>query len=362
MSRRFQKIEGLSEIRRLPRLGKIHLGIRVAKDKKSAKCKQHPPGEMCNYCSYPKETDYFVCPDEVRREFGERPKELDIMLPVGDVNVVFQQAYEYYGAGTGLICTGNGVQAYRYSEETKAMEPRECPCEFLDNGKCSRRGHLQFLLPKVSMGGVYQIDTSSYNSIVDLNSYIDGYLHSLVGRAAMIPLKLKRVATDITHEGKKRTHYPMRIEIDADMEQIENLRRNQDMRMIPDFRIAAPKLESTSFDIGEPAVADEEHEGRETIIDAMPEEQPAHRPEFWQQKMTEWKESVDDIMRASEVGVMIHRLAALELDIVKHKKDIPEEKLAGFRAMCGDIREVIKERRQKPTTTGGSDEDARPEV
>jgi len=49
---KFTRIKGLSSIRRLPRLGKIRLGIK----KVTAKGKE-----------YPSETDYFVCPAEVCR-------------------------------------------------------------------------------------------------------------------------------------------------------------------------------------------------------------------------------------------------------------------------------------------------------
>jgi len=62
-------IKGISEVVRLPRLGKIRLGIR----KKNA-----------DGIPYPSPTDYFVCPDEVRKVFGERPRELRIMFPIGN--------------------------------------------------------------------------------------------------------------------------------------------------------------------------------------------------------------------------------------------------------------------------------------
>ena len=59
-------IKGISEVVRLPHLGKIRLGIKK---------------EKADGIPYPSPTDYFACPDEVRKVFGEKPKELRIMFP-----------------------------------------------------------------------------------------------------------------------------------------------------------------------------------------------------------------------------------------------------------------------------------------
>ena len=61
-------IDGISEVIRLPRLGKIRLGIK--KDAEGT--------------TYPEPTDYFVCPEEVKKVFGEKPRELRIMFPTND--------------------------------------------------------------------------------------------------------------------------------------------------------------------------------------------------------------------------------------------------------------------------------------
>ena len=172
---RFTTIKGLSERRGLPRLGKVRLGIKV-KHKQSGN-------------EYPKETDYFVCPEEVRAIYGEQPKELDIMLPINELDVIFPTAYKFYGQSRGLKCTGDGEVAFEIDEEGNSHQ-KECPCEKLENKKCKQRADLLVMLPKVSVGGVYQIGTSSYHSIVDINSSLD-YVEALIGRFAMMPLKLK---------------------------------------------------------------------------------------------------------------------------------------------------------------------------
>src|SRR3990167_6183180 len=97
-------IKGLSEQRRLPRLGKIRLGIK--------KISQRTGKE------FPTETSYFVVPPEVAKIYGETPTELDVMIPVEDASVRIPQAYEMYGSGKGLKCIGDGELAYRYDEKT----------------------------------------------------------------------------------------------------------------------------------------------------------------------------------------------------------------------------------------------------
>lgn len=205
----FTRIKDLSDKRRLPRLGKIRLGVKaVAKTGKE----------------FPREVNHFVVPPEVSAVYGEKPTELDVMFPLNDIDTVFPQAYKFYGSGRGLKCVGNGESAMRLDETTQTMKQRDCPCDLLEQGKCQRRAHLMVMLPMVSMGGVYQIDLGSYHSIVDINSGLD-FIQALVGRFAMAPLKLKRVARETHNGGKKTVHYPLQIVLsNADLATVNALR------------------------------------------------------------------------------------------------------------------------------------------
>ena len=69
---------------RIPRLGKIRLGIKV-------------PGTKSEY---PKATDYFVCPEEVKAVYGEKPKRLNIAFHSEELEEVFPQYYKLYGRST----------------------------------------------------------------------------------------------------------------------------------------------------------------------------------------------------------------------------------------------------------------------
>lgn len=102
-------IKGLSERRRLPRLGKIHLGVK--KTKKSGN----------RQVEYPSETDYFVVPPEVAAGFGEKPKALKIMFPVENAEVFFQQWYKMYGSAAALKCKGDGETGTAVDEKRKSV-------------------------------------------------------------------------------------------------------------------------------------------------------------------------------------------------------------------------------------------------
>lgn len=235
----FTRIKGnISTARRLPRLGKIRLGKKQL-SKNSGK-------------EYPVDVSYFVVPPEVERVTGPEPTELDIMFPLDDEEIVFPQQLERYGGGRGLKCHGNGEQARERKENGEWVE-RTCPCPHLKSesnpkGECVPRGHLMVLLPRVSMGGVYQIDTSSFHSFVDSNSGID-YVRSQLGRIALVPLKLRRVPRETHNDGKKQVHHPMQIVLDANLDTVIALRQDSTRVLAhASYQIEGPVLEGPAAD------------------------------------------------------------------------------------------------------------------
>ena len=199
-------IKGISEVRRLPRLGKIRLGVKETSQRSGS--------------PYPRAVDYFVCNADqstseaaaraFREVYGDKPQALDIMFPVDDRDQFFAQFYRRYGSGTGLLCKGDGESAVEIDRETGEIKEIECNpilCEWAAKKHCRPVGTLQFLLVKVPGLGAWQIDTSSYHSIVNLNSAID-FIRSLTGgRIAMIPLKLIIRPQEVQVEGKKKIVY-----------------------------------------------------------------------------------------------------------------------------------------------------------
>jgi hypothetical protein len=165
-------IQGVSDIRRLPRIGKIRLGVKVTSPKTQNE--------------YPKAVDYFVVnaddstSEEAARAFhevyGDRPKALRIVIPVSNRDIFFPQWYKAYGAGTGKICQGDGQTATRVNRETGEMFEVVCDpdeCELYQRKHCKRIGSFSFILPDVRGLGVWTIETTSFHSIVNLNSALD---------------------------------------------------------------------------------------------------------------------------------------------------------------------------------------------
>lgn len=190
-------IKRISEIRRLPRLGKIRLGEKEISQKTGRE--------------YPKALDYFNCPPEVQAVYGPEPRELDVVLPVqGEtlaetIEKIFPQWLKRYGSSKGLICKGDGETAVMMGEDGQMYEidcnPDEC--EAYQKKHCRRVASLQFMLPKVPGFGVYQIDTTSFHSIVNLNSCME-MLWGICGRIAGIPLVLKLEPKEVTVDGSKK--------------------------------------------------------------------------------------------------------------------------------------------------------------
>ncbi|WP_051179135.1 hypothetical protein [Thermodesulfovibrio thiophilus] len=265
MRKKITRIKGISERRRLPRLGKIRLGVKVINPKTGRE--------------YPREVDYFVVPPEVAKIYGEKPKELDVLFPVNDIDVVFPQAYKWYGSSKGLKCYGDGEIAYRWNEKKEQFEQRPCSCELKDR-ECMARAHLLVILPKVSMGGVYQIDIGSYNSIVDINSGLE-YIQSLIGRFAMVMLKLKRVPREVAYNGVKKIHYPLQITLEnVDVQTIMQLRQDLSRALLESNKTALPPIEDVNprFDEGAVVVVDETEE--EEMLYVEPVEPAVDEPEI----------------------------------------------------------------------------------
>jgi hypothetical protein len=231
-------IEGLSEIVRLPRLGKIRLGEKVKE-----------PGKN----PYPCATDHFVVPPEVAGVFGEKPTELPIMFPTDDPQQFAQQWLRAYSLTQGLVCIGDALNCRRKVDlDTGAMashttqkwewrdgltcDPQECP-EYLSK-RCRRVLNLQFILPDVPGLGVWQIDTTSFYSILNINSMVS-VLKEVVGRCRMIPLTLALGPVEVNPPGlKKKTVYIMHLKKDIKWADLARLAQ------LPPARVLLPEPET----------------------------------------------------------------------------------------------------------------------
>lgn len=202
-------IKGLTERARLPRLGKIHLGIK-AKNKRGIE--------------YPKAVDYFVYPEpdalggellpQLKKAFGEKPKKLRIIFPLEDEETIASQYYRCYTRTRGLVCRGDGEICMRMvdkktgdlpTKESTKTEMKEMTCQGREcpdyqSGNCRELMNLQFILPEISGLGIWQIDTSSINSIRNTNSCLQ-MIRAVYGRVSMVPLLLTLEKIEVTPPG-----------------------------------------------------------------------------------------------------------------------------------------------------------------
>lgn len=278
-------IEGLSNRAKIPRLGKIHLGIKATTDK------QGRPVE------YPKAVDFFVCPDEVKEVYGDQPKELDIMFPVEDPEIFAPQYLKAYSLSQGLICRGDGRIAKRkidistgsiITSDTKSWEWHEVicdpqECEIYLKKSCKQVMNLLFLLPKVPGLGAWQVDTSSYHSIVNINSMVK-LLKGILGRCSMIPLTLVLAPQEVSPQGttKKTVHV-------LDIKQNIKLADLAKHALLPPTQVLLPEVsdEEIPEDLYPTGVLETTEEKQE------PEKAPAKKPRSAPKK--EAKAPDDDI-------------------------------------------------------------------
>lgn len=326
-----RRIKGLSDIRRLPRLGKIRLGIKV----------QHPTkkDKEGNPITYPREVHYFVCPAEVQDKYGPQPTWLDIMFPMEDEHACAPQNYKAY-VFQGLRCKGDGERAMRRVADLKwikdgkvlddatervaegqnmadpnSMVEIACPCNLLETGDCRQSANLMVLLPKVSMGGVYQVDTGSYHNIIRINSSVD-YLRGMVGRIALVPLILHRQQEEIQYEGKKAKHYLLQITLNANLEEVAMLREHTKKILTDTARIALPTPVDEGVDTAPGAIIIEGDVEEEHAEEAVPPVREADRVEPAQQTGPEPPRGVpqaqaeagtqaDQVVKAQEIQQML---------------------------------------------------------
>ena len=229
-------IKGVSDVRRMPRLGKIRLGIKVQPEGKNP---------------YPRATDYFVVPEEIKELVGNMPKKLNIMFPTEKTDEFAQQWLRCYSFTQGLICKGDGSTAIRkidvetgdvarHTTEEWVFKQWGCDpdtCEQYLEKQCRRVMNLLFFMPEVPGFGVWQLDTTSFYSIVNINSCVD-LIRRICGRISFIPLTLSLEPLEVTPLGiKKKTVHILAIRSDVKLADIQKLGR------VPPERIMLPALE-----------------------------------------------------------------------------------------------------------------------
>ncbi len=257
-------IKSISKVYRPVRAGKVHLGIKV-KTNKPCKCKKKTsdkkPAANCTVCRgtgfifIPREVNYFVLKDapELIEFYPEEPKELRIAFPgiklkaEGEMEEtlemylekIFPQYLKRYSR-SGLQCKGNEETATKVNAEA-VLEETECPCKYLETGECKRDAIFRFRTRDIPSLNIYQIRTSSSNSIKNLNSGIRDLIeHCAINRIdpSLVKLVLRRIPQTVSRlaDGVQRqsTHHIMQIDLDPKhYESIEQVREKAVSLFLP---------------------------------------------------------------------------------------------------------------------------------
>ena len=92
-------------------------------------------------------------------------------------------------------------------KEVEWLDDIPCPgqaCSYYKAGQCKELMTLQFLLPRVPGLGVWQLDTSSWHGMVNINSGL-ALVRSMFGRVSGVPLTLTLEPMEVRPDGLKKT-------------------------------------------------------------------------------------------------------------------------------------------------------------
>ncbi len=240
-------IPGVTDKKRLPRLGKIRLGEKRQVEKNG------------RTVEYPSKLDHFSFRDvpEVEQIYGANCKEIfPVLLPANDEDTWFFTSRSAYRT-SGLFCRcSDGETATRVrvpvakdprsgqmsgddqgeafiAENGLVVEPGamyELPCAgdecpYSDGKFCKRVGRLFVMLPQVPRFGVYEITTSSFNSIVNVLNYARSIQGMTGGTLAGIPFALTLKPMKVQPNGKATTVYVLDLEFRGSLTQLAGMSR-----------------------------------------------------------------------------------------------------------------------------------------
>lgn len=203
-------IKGLSDRVQFTRAGFLKLGTKQTNSR----------GQ-----EFPEKSDHFVADfenpalvEQFHRVYGAEPKRIRIAFASNDPDSVFSNWYKLYGRTTGLQCKGDGERAQRRNDANVLVDVA-CPgpdrCDFARK-RCKPVGTLTFFIDGLDGLHVFQTNTSSYNSIIALNSAI-ALLRTLRGERGIagVWVELLLVPKMVQVEGKAQEIFVLHLHIPA---------------------------------------------------------------------------------------------------------------------------------------------------
>lgn len=208
---------------RLQQIGKIKMGGKNRSNpKQSDNGTWYPPVKYDYFMleTMKKDSEGFYIPDyEAMEALGAKDvkrvngiwqsdpaiKEIEVVFPFNNKDLIFQSHYAMYAGRTKMICRGNGTVASRLLDSGKIDDNVACTCEYYENPpsdtqKCKMNGILNVMIAACpQIGGVYTLRTGGFYTTTALQSSINGFWHSLRGNLAGIKFKLKMVQQQSTY-------------------------------------------------------------------------------------------------------------------------------------------------------------------
>jgi len=224
-------VKGLTDRRRLPRCGKVHLGERNEKG---------VPHAVDYFLVREDATTPFAAAEAFRDVYGAEPRELDIMFPTDDVEDWCDPFFRMFSQSWQNVCKGDGEAAQAKwdpnqdgprpegaeggtwaNRDSKAWVPRTIPClgencimQQGDRPQCRLSLNLFFLLPKVRGIGAWQLDTRSIHSTRALLDSVALIRSVTGGRIRGLPLKLRLVDKEVAPLNvKKKTVHVLELSV-----------------------------------------------------------------------------------------------------------------------------------------------------
>lgn len=204
---------------RFTRAGHIRLGVKT----------QNARGSV-----YPEKSDHFIADFEspesaalFHQIYGPQPKKITIAFAHEHVDEIFPQWYMCYGASAGLKCKGDGQVAWRADDKGDLREV-ECPgpaeCDFGKANRCKQQARMSFFIRGLPGFQVFQCNTTSWNSIRNINSGLE-MLRVVRGdrpvRGVWVDLYI--VPQTAQHAGKQVQIYVLKLDIPTNLDNLKAL-------------------------------------------------------------------------------------------------------------------------------------------
>lgn len=216
-------IKDISDRRRLPKGGRLHIGIKVWKTRHDGSTYEVP--EKIDHFRFDPEDEALLV--DFSDLYGPAPKSLPIMFYSDSREEIFPHYLKFWRSGK-LWCWGDGQVAHRadfekgtttdipclpdcpYRKLPKEQQYRLSP-EEKKQRQCGPQGELRFILYELPTLAVFSI-TASLTSIVRINTGLD-MIQAVTGRLAHVPLILGVVPVQQVVGGKNNTNFCLQLDV-----------------------------------------------------------------------------------------------------------------------------------------------------